>query len=62
MTPAIASLIRLAILMATLSVILWSNAEDFDATEIKSLTYFFVFSASAEGITGFLKSQKGKAE
>ena len=62
MTTGVESLIRLAILMTALTVILWSNAEDFDVTEIKSLTYFFVGSASIEGITGFLKSQKKKDE
>lgn len=58
MTPGIESLIRLAILMATLTVILWSNASDFDATEIRALAVFFLGAASLEGATGFFKSVK----
>lgn len=57
-SQSIESLVRLAILMAALTAILWSNANDFDATEIKSLAMFFLGSASIEGITGFLKLHK----
>lgn len=60
MTPGLESLARLAILMATLTVILWTNASDFDATEIKALSLFFLGAAGLEGGTSFLKSLRGR--
>lgn len=43
------SLIRLTILMATLSFVLWLNASHFDETEIRSITWIFIGAASIEG-------------
>ena len=54
------SLVRLGILMATLTAILWINANKFDATEIKTLCAFFLTAAAVEGGTGFIKGLKSK--
>lgn len=54
------SVIRLAILMLTLTAILWINASVFDATEIKALSMFFLGAAGLEGGTSYLKSTFGK--
>ena len=54
-------LIRLAILMLTLTAILWINASKFDSTEIKALSMFFLEAASIEGGTSYLKQVSGKS-
>ena len=54
------SLIRLAILMLTLTAILWINASKFDATEVKALVMFFLGAASLEGGTSYLKNIASK--
>jgi hypothetical protein len=53
---------RLLILMTTLTIILWINANSFDVTEVKSITMFFISMASIEGGTAYLKSTFGKKE
>ncbi len=50
------SVIRLAILMLTLTAILWINSSVFDTTEIKALSMFFLGAASLEGGTSYLKA------
>jgi len=60
MTRGTESLIRLGILMTALTVILWTNAEDFDITEIKALALFFLGSSSLEGATGLYMSNRDK--
>lgn len=55
-------LLRLAILMLVLTAILYFNASDFDATEIKTLTQYFLAAASLEGGVAFVKSVVGKSK
>ena len=43
------SLIRLLILMATLSFVLWLNASHFDETELKSIIWVFMAAVGVEG-------------
>jgi len=43
------SIIRLGMLMIVLTAILWMNASKFDATEVKTLTQYFLAAASLEG-------------
>lgn len=57
--PQLWSFLRLLTLMAALTVILWTNADDFDITEIKSLAAYFLAAASLEGGSQFLKNMKG---
>lgn len=56
------SILRLTILMIVLSLILYFNASDFDATEIKTLTQYFLAAASLEGGVAVLKSVLSKKE
>ena len=53
-------LLRLAILMLVLTLILYFNASDFDATEIRALTQYFLAAASLEGGVAVVKSMIGK--
>jgi hypothetical protein len=48
--------------MIVLSLILYFNASDFDATEIKTLTQYFLAAASLEGGVAVLKSVMSKKE
>lgn len=50
------SLFRLMILMSVLTAILYFNASDFDATEIKTLAQYFLAAASLEGGVAVVKS------
>jgi hypothetical protein len=54
------SILRLTILMMVLTCILYFNASDFDATEIKTLTQYFLAAASLEGGVAVVKSMIGK--
>lgn len=56
------SILRLTILMILLSLILYFNASDFDATEIKTLTQYFLAAASLEGGVAVVKSLISKKE
>ena len=56
------SIIRLFILMAALTGILWVHAEKFDATEIRALCYFFVGASSLEGGTSYLRTLLGSKQ
>lgn len=56
------SILRLTILMGVLSLILYVNASDFDATEIKTLTQYFLAAASLEGGVAVVKSLVSKKE
>lgn len=56
------SILRLTILMIVLSLILYFNASDFDATEIKTLTQYFLAAASLEGGVAVVKSLISKKE
>lgn len=56
------SLLRLTILMIVLSLILYFNASDFDATEIKTLTQYFLAAASLEGGVAVVKSMISKGK
>jgi len=49
------SLLRLTIFMIALVVTLLLNANNFDATEIKTIITMFVVAAGAEGVTQFAK-------
>lgn len=60
--PQLWSFLRLLILMAALTIILWTNADDFDITEIKSLAAYFLAAASMEGGTQLLKSIRGSGD
>lgn len=53
-------ILRLTILMLVLTGILYFNASDFDATEIKTLTQYFLAAASLEGGVAFAKSLLSK--
>lgn len=55
-------ILRLAILMLVLTAILYFNASDFDATEIKTLTQYFLAAASLEGGVAFAKSVLTKTD
>ena len=46
--------------MMVLTCILYFNASDFDATEIKTLTQYFLAAASLEGGVAVVKSMIGK--
>lgn len=54
------SILRLTILMIVLTLILYFNASDFDATEIKTLTQYFLAAASLEGGVAVVKSMVSK--
>jgi hypothetical protein len=56
------SILRLCILMCVLTAILFFNASDFDATEIKTLTQYFMAAASLEGGVAIVKSVVSKKE
>jgi len=56
------SILRLTILMIVLSLILYFNASDFDATEIKTLTQYFLAAASLEGGVAVVKSMISKGK
>lgn len=43
------SLLRLVILMGTMTLVLWLNASNFDITEIRSLITVFLVAAGLEG-------------
>lgn len=43
------SILRLFILMTSLTLILYMNAQHFDETELRSITWVFVIAAGAEG-------------
>ena len=43
------SFLRLLVLMVSLTVVLYVNASNFDATEIRTLVTMFLLAASAEG-------------
>lgn len=60
--PQLWSFLRLLILMAALTIILWSNADDFDVTEIKSLVAYFLTAASIEGGSQFLKNMRSHGD
>jgi hypothetical protein len=47
-------LARLLIMMAALCFVLWLNASNFDATEVKSLAMMFVAGAGIESVSTFL--------
>lgn len=53
-------LARLVILMLVLTSILYFNASDFDATEIKTLVQYFLAAVSLEGGVAVVKSIIGK--
>ena len=55
-------LLRLIILMMVLTTILYFNASDFDATEIKTLTQYFLAAASLEGGVAFVRSVINKSD
>jgi hypothetical protein len=48
------SLIRLTILMGTLTLILWFTASKFDYTEIRTICGMFIAAAGLEGLGMFL--------
>ena len=52
-THPVWQLIRLAILMLTLSFVLWLNASNFDETEIKTIIWVFMAAAGVEGLSRF---------
>ena len=57
------SLLRVAILMAALTAILFLTASNFDATEIRTIVLTFLFAAGTEGtIKTFVGGIKGKSD
>lgn len=54
------SMQRLALLMVSLTVILWITASKFDASEIKTLVLWFLSSASVEGGIATFKNLRDK--
>jgi len=52
------SLLRLIVLMVALCVILWANASDFDATEIRTLFCYCLAAAGFEGATAYIRGRR----
>lgn len=57
-THPIWSIIRLTVIMLSLTGILYLTAQSFDATEIKTLIASFVAIAGAEGLSSFFVNRK----
>lgn len=49
------ALLRLVVLMITLTVVLWLNASNFDATEHRTIIWVFLAAASTEGISQLVR-------
>lgn len=58
-THPIWALIRLTILMVTMTILLWINASNFDSTEIKSIVGVFMAAAAGEGVLARLTKREG---
>lgn len=50
------AIVRLMVLMLTLTVVLYLTATKFDASELKVIMYMFIAAASGETAIGLLKS------
>lgn len=49
------SLLRLVVLMLTLTFTLWINASNFDDTEIRTIIWVFMAAAGTEGMSQLLR-------
>lgn len=61
-THPIWSIIRLVVLMAALTGVLYITATKFDQTEIKTIVYTFLAAASGEGAITLLKGVLNKKD
>jgi len=52
------SILRLVVLMVAMCVTLWSNASNFDVTELRSIITMFFVAASSEAVVGVLTKRK----
>lgn len=58
MSDKVISLIRLALIMATLVVTLWLNASKFDETELRTIIVVFLTAGCGEGILNQVRGRK----
>lgn len=54
--------LRFLFVCAGITVVLWSNAEDFDGTEIKSIVEIALVAGGYEGVMAILKGKSEDSE
>lgn len=52
-------LLRLVVMMASLTALLWLNASHFDATEVKTIIGMLIANVAAEGVPGLFRKGEG---
>lgn len=50
-------IIRLSVFMLTLIIVLWANASQFDATELRTILTMFFVATGAETFTGAFRKR-----
>lgn len=53
------AILRTVVLLAALVIVLWLNATDFDATEIKTIVAMFLTAIGAETATKYFSKRGG---